>query len=85
MKGIMLDKQGPGSRKRPTMKQELVAYLIRDNERVSDMPTDKLLAALDQLMQVGSTRQQSIPSDNTAIHEFLQAVKLAMRASKDVS
>ena len=38
------------------MKQELVAYLIRDNEQVSDMPTDGLLVALDQLMQASTTQ-----------------------------
>lgn len=66
------------------MKQELVAYLIRDNERVSDMPTDEILVALDQLMQASITQEQSRSSDNAAVYKFLQAVKLAMRASKDV-
>jgi len=66
------------------MKQQLVAYLICDNERVSDMRTDELRVALERLMQA-STRQQNMPSDNAAVYDFLQAVKLAMRASKDVS
>jgi hypothetical protein len=66
------------------MKQELVAYLIRDNERVSDMPTDEILVALDQLMQASIKEEQSRSSDNAAVYKFLHAVKLAMRASKDV-
>ena len=66
------------------MKQELVAYLIRDNERVSDMPNDELLVALDQLMQASITQEQSMSSDNAAVYEFLHTVKLAMRTSKDV-
>jgi hypothetical protein len=48
------------------------------------MPTDELRAALERLMQA-STRQQNMPPDNAAVYDFLQAVKLAMRASKDVS
>jgi len=66
------------------MKQELVAYLIQDNERVSDMPTDELLVALDQLMQASTTQGQSLSSAIAAGYEFLQTVKLAMRTSKDV-
>jgi hypothetical protein len=48
------------------------------------MPTDEILVALDQLMQASITQEQSMSSDNTAVYKFLQAVKLAMRASKDV-
>ncbi len=43
------------------MKQELVAYLMRDNERVSDMPTDELVVALDQLMQASATQGKICP------------------------
>jgi hypothetical protein len=66
------------------MKQELVAYLIRDNERVWDMPTDGLLVALDQLMQANITQEQSMSSGKAAVYEFLQTVKLAMRTPEDV-
>ena len=65
------------------MKQELVAYLMRDNERVSDMPTDELVVALDQLMQASATQGQGMSSDIAASYEFLQTLKLAMRTSKD--
>jgi len=41
------------------MKQELCAYLIRDDGRVSDMPTDELLGALDQVKR-GSAVQGHI-------------------------
>jgi hypothetical protein len=66
------------------MKQVLVAYLIRDNERVWDMPTDELLVALDQLMQANITQEQSMSSNKAAVYEFLQTVKLAMRTPEDV-
>ena len=66
------------------MKQELSAYLIRDNEQVLDMPTDGLLVALDQLLQANSTQEQSMSSNRAAVYEFLQTVKLAMRTPKDV-
>ena len=66
------------------MKQELVAYLMRDNERVSDMPTDELVVALDQLMQASATQGQGMSSGSVAGYEFLQTVKRAMRTSKDV-
>jgi hypothetical protein len=67
------------------MKQELVAYLIRDKERVSEMPTEEILFALDQLRQASTIQEQSISSDKAAVSQFLQAVKLAMRAAKDGS
>ena len=66
------------------MKQELIAYLIRDNEQVLDMPTDGLLVALDQLMQANITQEQSMSSNIAAVYEFLQTMKLAMRTPKDV-
>ena len=66
------------------MKQELVAYLIRDNERVWDMPTDGLLVALDQLMQANITQEQSMSSNKAAVYEFLQALKRAMQTSRDM-
>ena len=66
------------------MKQELVASLIRDNERVWEMPTDELLVALDPLMQACITQEQSTSPNDAAVYAFLQTVKLAMRTSKDV-
>ena len=65
------------------MKQELVAYLVRDNARVSDLPTEEIRVALDQLMQASITQEQSMVSDKAAVSQFLQAVKLAMRAPKE--
>ena len=65
------------------MKHKLVAYLMRDNGQVSDMPTDELVVALDQLMQASATQGQSMSSDIAAGYKFLQTVKLAMRTSKD--
>ena len=66
------------------MKQELTAYFIRDNERVSDMPTDELLVALDQLMQANITQEQSMSCSIAAVYEFLQTMKLAMQTPEDV-
>jgi hypothetical protein len=67
------------------MKQELVAYLIHDKEQVSEIPTEKILVALDQLRQASILQEQSISSDKVSVYQFLQAVKLAMRAAKDGS
>jgi len=72
----------PGSRS--TMNQELCAYLIRGDGRVSEMPTDELLIALDQLMQASTAPGQSVSSDKAAVYEFLQTLKRAMRTSRDV-
>ena len=66
------------------MKQELIAYLIRDNEQVLDMPTDGLLVVLDQLMQANITQEGSMSSNKAAVYEFLQTVKLAMRTPEAV-
>ena len=66
------------------MKHKLVAYLMRDNGQVSDMPTDELVVALDQLMQANITQEQSMSSNKAAVYEFLQTVKLAMRTPEDV-
>ena len=65
------------------MKQDLVAYLVRDNARVSDLPTEEIRVALDQLMQASITQERSMVSDKSAVSQFLQAVKLAMRAPKE--
>jgi len=65
------------------MNQELFAYLIRDDGQVSDMPTDELVVAFDQLMQASTAQGQGMSSDIVAGYEFLQTVKLAMRTSKD--
>ena len=67
------------------MKQELSAYVIRDNGRVSDVPTDELVVALDHLMQGSAAEGQSMSSDKAAVYEFLQALKRAMRTSRDLS
>ncbi len=64
------------------MNQELSAYLIRDNGRVSELPTTELLVALDKLRQASSVQGQSGTSDKVAAHEFLQTVKWIMRRSK---
>lgn|GEM_PF-2458356 len=66
------------------MKQELCAYLIRDDGRVSDMPTDELLGALDQVKRGSAVQGQNMSSDKEAVYAFLQALKRTMRASKDV-
>lgn len=66
------------------MKQELCAYLIRDDGRVSDMPTDELLGALDQVKRGSTVQGQNMSSDKEAVYAFLQALKRTMRASKDV-
>ena len=66
------------------MNQELFAYLVRGDGRVSDMPTDELLVALDQLMQGSTAQGQSMSSDKAAVYEFLQALKQAMRTSRDM-
>ena len=64
------------------MKHKLVAYLMRDNGQVSDMPTEELVVALDQLMQASTAQGQGMSSDIVAGYEFLQTVKLAMQTSK---
>jgi hypothetical protein len=66
------------------MKQELCAYLIRDDGRVSDMPTDELLGALDQVKRGSTVQGQNMSSDKEAVYEFLQTLKRTMRTSKDV-
>ncbi len=65
------------------MNQELFAYLIRGDGRVSEMPTDELLVALDQLMQGSTAQGQSVSSDKAAVYEFLQTLKRTMRTSRD--
>jgi hypothetical protein len=65
------------------MKQELCAYLVRGDGRVSEMPTDELLIAIDHLMQAGIAQGQSISSDKAAVYEFLQTLKRTMRTARD--
>ena len=65
------------------MKQELCAYLVRGDGRVSEMPTDELLVAIDHLMQAGIAQGQSISSDKAAVYEFLQTLKWTMRTPRD--
>ena len=66
------------------MKQELSAYVIRDNGQVSDVSTDELVVALDHLMQRSTAQGQSMSADKAAVYEFLQALKRAMRTSRDM-
>ncbi len=66
------------------MKQGLSAYVIRDDGQVSDVPTDELVVALDHLMQRSTAQGQSMSADKSAVYEFLQALKQAMRTSKNM-
>ena len=66
------------------MKQELSAYVVRDDGQVSDVPTDELVVALDHLMQGSTAQGQSMSSNKAAVYEFLQALKQAMRTSRDM-
>lgn len=66
------------------MKQELYAYLVRGDGCVWQMPTDKLLIALDPLMQAGIAQGQSISCDKAAVYEFLQTLKRTMQTSRDM-
>ena len=61
------------------MHQELYAYIIRDDGRVCELPTDELIVALDQLRQANNVQGQG----NTSVHEFLQTVKWIMRRSRE--
>lgn len=63
------------------MHQELDAYLVRDDGRVSELPTNELLVALDKLRQASSFQGQSNASDKLAGSEFLQTVRWIMRRS----
>lgn len=64
------------------MGKDLFAYLFRSNGQVSEMPTDELSIALDQLMPDGNAQGQGAPSDSVAVYEFLQELKRTMRRSK---
>src|SRR6266516_2969248 len=66
-----------------TMNQELCAYLIRSGRQVSEMPTDELLDALEQLRQASTAQEQSGASDKAAAYAFLQTLKRVMRISRD--
>jgi hypothetical protein len=70
-------------RSRSTMNQELFAYLIGSGGQVSEMPTDELLDALEQLRQASTVQEQSGFSDNAAFYAFLQTLKRVMRTSWD--
>ena len=63
------------------MHQKLFAYLMRDDGRVLELPTDELLVALDQLRQASSLQGQSNSSYEATVYEFLQTVKRTMRTS----
>jgi hypothetical protein len=66
------------------MQQELSAYVMRDDGQVSLVPTDELVVALDHLMQRSTAQGQSMSADKAAVYEFLQALKQAMRTSRDM-
>src|SRR2546430_9111833 len=70
----------PGSRS--TMNQELCAYLVRGDGRVSEMPIDELLVAIEHLMQAGIAQGQSISSDKAAVYEFLQTLKRDRKSTR---
>ena len=64
------------------MNQELCAYLIRNDGRVWELPTDELLGALDQLEQISTLQGQNNSSGAATVHEFLQTVRRIMRTSR---
>lgn len=64
------------------MGKELFAYLFRSNGQISEMPTDELSIAIDQLIESSTVQEQSMSSDNAAVYEFLHELKLTMRRSK---
>ena len=66
------------------MNQQLYAYLIRNDGRVWELPTDELLGALDQLGQISTLQDQSNSSGTATVHEFLQKVKRIMRTSRSM-
>ncbi len=70
-------------RSRSTMNQELCAYLIRGDGRVSEMPTDELLVALEQVRQASTPQEQSGSSNKAVVFAFLQTLKRVMRTSRD--
>jgi hypothetical protein len=61
------------------MNQELVAYLFRSDEHVSEMPTDELLSSMEQLRQAGIAQEPNASADTVAVSAFLQTVKRTMR------
>lgn len=65
------------------MNQELCAYLIRNDGRVWELPTDELLGALDQLGHTSAIQSQSDSSGAASVHEFLQTVRRIMRTSRE--
>ena len=64
------------------MNQELYVYLIRNDGRVWELPTDELQGALDQLRQTSTIQGQSNSCGTATVHEFLQIVKRIMRTSR---
>ena len=64
------------------MHQKLCAYLMRDDGRVSELPTNELLVALDRVRQASSVQGQFKTSNKVAVHEFLQTVKWIMHRSR---
>jgi hypothetical protein len=67
------------SARRLHMKHELAAHLVRGDGHISDIPTEGLLVALDQLIQASSAQEHSIASTQAAVYGFLQAIRQAMR------
>ncbi len=65
------------------MNQELSVYLIGSDRQVSEMPTDELLDALEQLRQASTAQEQSGSCDKAAVYAFLQTLKRVMRTSRD--
>jgi hypothetical protein len=64
------------------MKQELFAYLVGSDGHISEVPTDELLAPLEQLRQVGMTHGQNTSSEEATVYTFLQVLKQAIRTSR---
>ncbi len=64
------------------MHQELCAYLIRDDGRVFELPTNELLIALDKLRQASNIQGQSNVSEKVAVRDFLHTVKWMMQRSR---
>lgn len=64
------------------MKQQLVAYLIKDNGEVSAMPINELLVALHQVAQGNTLEEQSVSCDYAGVYGFLQALQRAMHTAK---
>ncbi len=67
------------------MTHELVAYLIQSDGQIVAMPTNDLLAALDQVRAGSHTQEQRLSSNREAIYAFLQILKSVMQSCKALS